>query len=83
MICYRSRFFQDAPGVGDNYGVGGDDEGGVGDRCECVGEGDGVDVEAFHHCGLEDVFKGPELDFIEVFGFLRGCDFEVGEQLDH
>lgn len=79
MVLFVPGFFQDSSGSCHDHGVGCDDEGGVGDGCHGVPEGYFVDIEAFHGCGLQDVFERREGFFGEVFGFLRGSDFEIGE----
>lgn len=79
MIPLIARLLQDAASVSDNHGIGGDHDGGVGDRGQRVIEAGGVYIEAFLHRGLEDIFERPELFFGQVLGFCGGDDFEVRE----
>lgn len=84
MVGLVSRFLEDAPRRGDDDCVGGEDQlwvcrGWVGGGGGLLGEGVGVDVEAFLARGAGDVFVGRVGGFVEVFGFGGGEDLEVAE----
>lgn len=70
VIAFRAGFFEYVPEVGDDDGVGGEDEGGFPGGGVDFG---GVDGSGFASGGLEDVFEGGE-GFREVFGEGGGVD---------
>lgn len=78
MVCFAPRLLEDAPTFREHDCISGDDESGVGNGGEVVGERGFVDGEAFLVRGLEDVFEGFE-GFGKVFGFGGGEDFEICE----
>jgi hypothetical protein len=77
MILFIVGFLQYAAGFGDTYSIGSDNESGVWDGRERVGEAGGVYVYGFLSCSLEHVVKGPELFFGEVLRFGGWYDFEI------
>lgn len=75
VLALAARFLEDLPEVRADYGVCGEDEGGLVVRSVDRG---GVDVLGLRRCGREDIFKGREGVGL-VFGDGRGDYFEVGE----